>query len=95
MAQFETLRRHKVRHVVLSAFGCGVFKNNPRLVADMYRDAILCYKESLSAVVFAIHAGGDDNYRIFAEVLREKGFLTALEAPTHRALSGPLSADGA
>ena len=70
-AQFETLKRRGIRHVVLSAFGCGAFGNNPREVATMYRDALVEFADSLSVVVFAIFfAGqGENNFAVFHEIL--------------------------
>lgn len=53
--------------LILGAFGCGVFGNNPRLVASIFKELLLgkfyhCFRE----VKFAIPAG--ENYSIFREV---------------------------
>ena len=71
-AQLNTLHKRGIRHIVLSAFGCGAFGNDPAMVAELYRKALLKYKLSFSVVVFAIFfAGhGENNYEIFNKVLK-------------------------
>ena len=71
-AQLKTLRQRGIRHVVLSAFGCGAFGNDPTMVAEIYRRALWQHRADFSVVVFAIyHAGhGKDNFRIFHEILK-------------------------
>jgi predicted NAD-dependent protein-ADP-ribosyltransferase YbiA (DUF1768 family) len=71
-SQFATLIAYEQRVVVLSAFGCGAFENDPERVATLYSDAIHRYKAHLDMVVFSIFfAGyGPDNYKTFARVLR-------------------------
>ena len=69
VAQLETLRRAGVRHVVLSAFGCGAFCNPADRVAKLYQRALAETPHGLEDVVFAIFAPGygPDNYTPFAE----------------------------
>ena len=70
-AQFKTLRAAGVRHVVLSAFGCGAFGNPADKVAALYRKELVESGElqHFDCVAFAIfHAGyGPNNYKPFAE----------------------------
>ena len=56
-----------MRHVVLSAFGCGAFKNDAKEVASIYNEELKNYKDDLDVVVFAIyHAGyGPNNFSNF------------------------------
>ena len=70
-AQFRTLIENKVRHVVLSAFGCGAFGNDAFMVANIYKDAIGVYKDNFSVIAFAIYyAGcGVNNYDVFSKIL--------------------------
>ncbi|GEM_PF-4922342 len=42
--QLRTAKKHGQRHLVLSAFGCGAFKNDPNLIADIYNSAINEYE---------------------------------------------------
>lgn len=54
--------------LILGAFGCGVFKNNPETIANMFYDLLnLKYKRSFKKVIFAIP--DDQNYNIFNTIL--------------------------
>ena len=66
-AQLETLMASGVRHVVLSAFGCGAFRNPAARVAAAYREALTPRAEHFDLVAFGIfHAGyGPDNFAPF------------------------------
>ena len=71
--QLDTLRHHGIRHAVLSAFGCGAFKNPAAVVAELYREELDRRSDDFAVVAFAIFAPGygPDNYRPFAEVFTE------------------------
>jgi len=74
-AQLATLEDAGVRHVVLSAFGCGAFENPAREVARCYRDALSRRLGSFDVVAFAIFNPGygpDDNLEAFE--LEFRGF---------------------
>jgi uncharacterized protein (TIGR02452 family) len=68
-AQFATLEEAQIRHVVLSAFGCGAFGNNPYQIASMYRAAVERHKKNFDVIAFAIYyAGkGESNYQVFKD----------------------------
>ncbi len=70
-AQLDTLVRHDVRHAVLSAFGCGAFRNPADRVAPIYREELAQRVGDFDLVVFAIFAPGygPDNFTPFAKVL--------------------------
>ncbi len=70
-AQLDTLNRHEIRHAVLSAFGCGAFRNPTQQVARIYREELAAREADFSLVAFAIFAPGygPDNYTPFAEEL--------------------------
>ena len=70
-AQFATLIANGIRHVVLSAFGCGAFKNDPSDIAWVYKQAVERHRASFTVIAFAIfYAGhGQDNYKIFKSFL--------------------------
>uniref|UniRef100_A0A7S4SKH9 Microbial-type PARG catalytic domain-containing protein n=1 Tax=Ditylum brightwellii TaxID=49249 RepID=A0A7S4SKH9_9STRA len=58
IAQLVTLIDAGVRHVILSAFGCGAFRNPANNVAVIYREEIEKRATHFDVVVFAIfHAG--------------------------------------
>lgn len=72
-AQLDTCIDKNVRHVVLSAFGCGAFLNPAGSVADLYKEEIERCMDKFDCIAFAIfHAGyGPDNYTPFKAVFDE------------------------
>ncbi|MDF1826740.1 MAG: TIGR02452 family protein [Legionellaceae bacterium] len=77
--QLRTAKAYHQRHLVLGAFGCGAFGNEPRFIAEIYCSAIHelefvgCF-DSISFAVTQRQSGG--NYDAFADV-----FNHALSAP--------------
>lgn len=71
-AQLDTCIAAGLRHVVLSAFGCGAFLNPASEVARCYYDAIAQRRDSFDVIAFAIfHAGyGADNFGPFERILK-------------------------
>lgn len=55
---------HKV--IVLGAWGCGAFGNDPYMVADIFKEVLQSCK-FFKHVTFAIYSGGE-NYNVFKEV---------------------------
>ena len=83
-AQFQTLVKHNIRHVVLSAFGCGAFGNDPVMVATIYHKCLEAFVKNFDVVAFAIYfAGkGESNLDVFMSILTDtKGwkFVTSLQ----------------
>jgi len=74
-AQFETLKKNNIRHVVLSAIGCGAFHNPPEKVSNLYKEYILTNIDHFDVIAFAIIDAGNDeqgkasNYEIFKKNL--------------------------
>ena len=68
-AQLDTLIEAGVRHVVLSAFGCGAFMNPATHVASAYHEALKERKMHFDVVAFGIfNAGyGPNNFAPFEE----------------------------
>ena len=81
---YEAIMRTKIRtmiveaqingceNLVLSAFGCGVFKNDPYVVAQYFKDELVHLGAYFDNVVFAIindRNSVGSNYEIFNEVL--------------------------
>jgi uncharacterized protein (TIGR02452 family) len=62
-----------VRHVVLSAFGCGAFGQPAEDVANIYQDVLKRYDSDFDVVVFAIfYPGyGPDNWTPFKNAFQE------------------------
>ncbi|MBE5858530.1 MAG: TIGR02452 family protein [Butyrivibrio sp.] len=57
--------------VILGAFGCGAFKNNPEAVARASRNVLKDYMHAFRYIEYAIYSGRDEkNYSIFERNLR-------------------------
>ncbi len=66
---FQTAIRANIRYFVLGAWGCGVFGNNPMLVALLFQQMIAKYGNHFEHIIFAIYGDKEDeNYKAFAEV---------------------------
>lgn len=61
----------KVDFLVLGAFGCGAYKNNPTIVAKAYKSILPMFKGYFEEIVFAIYdAKWSNNLEKFKEVLK-------------------------
>mmetsp|Transcript_129676 Transcript_129676/g.238487 ORF Transcript_129676/g.238487 Transcript_129676/m.238487 type:complete len:134 (+) Transcript_129676:3-404(+) len=69
-AHLDTLKAKGVRHAVLSAFGCGAFKQPADQVAQVYKELLKNYADHFDVIAFAIfYPGyGPDNWTPFKEV---------------------------
>lgn len=69
----EVAASKNVDIIILGAFGCGAFRNDPKIVAKAYKDAIKDFKHTFKVIEFAVYCrpGDDTNYRVFEEVLRK------------------------
>ena len=74
-AQFNTLQRHQIRHVVFGAFGCGAFLNPANEVAAIYRQELEQRLEHFDCVAFAIRSSHPerDTFTPFAEAMHSIG----------------------
>lgn len=70
-AVFHIGAEHKHDALVLGAFGCGVFRNPPEQVAQLFKEAIVQYGHSFSQIVFAVLDTSDDKslLKVFQKVL--------------------------
>lgn len=57
--------------VVLGAFGCGAFRNDPNIVARAYREILPSYKGVFDEIAFAVYCSPKDtgNYDTFKRIL--------------------------
>ena len=60
-----------IKCLVLGAFGCGAFRNNPYIVAKAYKEALKDYSNYFDEIEFAIYCRDYEttNYDAFDEVL--------------------------
>ncbi len=82
-AQFNTLKKKGVKHVVLGAFGCGEFNNYAPAVAQIYRNLIIKYYKYFDHIAFAIQQDPKkNNEAIFKKVLEGIKFVLPIPLPT-------------
>lgn len=57
--------------LVLGAFGCGAFRNNPEVVAQAYKTALSVFPKVFKVIEFAVYCPPSDmtNYEVFKGVL--------------------------
>lgn len=57
--------------LVLGAFGCGAFRNDPQVVARAYRDVLQEFPKVFSKIEFAVYCSPADekNYTVFKDIL--------------------------
>ena len=69
--------KHDVKNIVLGAWGCGVFKNDPTKMANFFKQVLIDegYDSLYDNIVFAIindHNSVGSNYEIFSEIFNKK-----------------------
>ena len=60
--------------IILGAFGCGAFENDPEVVAQAAKEVIENYLYSFKVIEFAVYCSSRDeaNYRIFERTMRKQ-----------------------
>lgn len=59
--------------LILGAFGCGVFKNDPLIIASIFSKLLNTkYKNLFDNVVFAVLSKHDNNYKTFKKILENE-----------------------
>lgn len=68
---FNVALDNKVDVLVLGAFGCGAFCNNPEVVAEAYRQLVEEFKSRFTAIEFAVYCNSYSikNYDAFSKAL--------------------------
>ena len=65
--------QHDIQALVLGAWGCGVFKNEPEMIANLWKEFLVGedapYARVFSQVVFAMGKGDEKNATIFQSIL--------------------------
>lgn len=59
--------------IILGAFGCGAFKNNPEVVAQAARNVLPEYLHAFKTIEFAVYCSPNDmgNYHVFKRSLKQ------------------------
>lgn len=62
--------QHEIEVLILGAFGCGVFRCPPELVAEVMRSVAEKYRYHFRAIEFAVYCRTEDNsnYKVFRDV---------------------------
>ena len=70
-AILEVALANNIDVLVLGAFGCGAFRNDPRIVAKAYKELLKEYSKYFKEIEFAIYCSKYDseNYEIFKKIL--------------------------
>lgn len=63
--------QHGAEVLILGAFGCGAFMNDPQVVAQAYKNVLPDFLHHFRTIEFAIYCrpGDDSNYRAFKNLL--------------------------
>ncbi|MDR6718870.1 uncharacterized protein (TIGR02452 family) [Paenibacillus sp. 2003] len=85
--QIESVMKERIRYIldvavanghrtiVLGAYGCGVFRNEPAVVAKYFHDVLVgeAYKDSFERIVFAVYdrSAGQRTLKAFQRILAE------------------------
>jgi len=64
--------KHKADVLILGAFGCGVFANPPKLVAEAFCEAVKGLEHYFETIEFAIYSSreNDTNFQAFQNVIK-------------------------
>lgn len=70
----ELAAAEKNEVVILGAFGCGAFENDPRVVAQAAKNVIQNYRHCFKVIEFAIYCSprDEENYKVFERTLMGK-----------------------
>ena len=64
--------KHKADVLILGAFGCGVFANPPKLVAEAFCKAVKGFENHFEAIEFAVYGAKENNvnYHTFNDIIK-------------------------
>ena len=67
----DVAAQNHAKVLILGAFGCGAFRNDPNIVATAYKEVINDYLRHFLTIEFAVycHPNYDNNYRTFKSVI--------------------------
>ena len=63
----DIAEKNNETELILGAFGCGAFQNNPEVVAKASLEVVEEYRRAFKVIEFAVYCPGEDtaNYRMF------------------------------
>jgi uncharacterized protein (TIGR02452 family) len=70
IAMFKIAALHNHDSIVLGAFGCGAFHNDPQQVARLFRNVVTQFNPYFKRITFAIlDSRGSNNFGIFKQII--------------------------
>ncbi len=66
----DVARSNGVEVIILGAFGCGAFKNDPEVVAQAAKNVLKDYLNSFRVIEYAVYSSKTNNYHIFEKALK-------------------------
>lgn len=69
---FQIAALHKADVLILGAFGCGAFRNDPRIVAKAFEAVVSKYRTSFETIEFAVYCRDEssENLRAFRDMVQ-------------------------
>jgi uncharacterized protein (TIGR02452 family) len=61
--------KNNINTLILGAWGCGVFNNEPRVIASMFKEVLSLYQFEVIFAIINDHNSVDNNLEIFKEIL--------------------------
>ncbi|MCK9476572.1 MAG: TIGR02452 family protein [Candidatus Muirbacterium halophilum] len=65
-------KRNNCDNIILGAWGCGVYKNDPEEVANLFKEWAIVDFDNIVYAVINDHNSVDNNYKIFKTILDER-----------------------
>ena len=72
---FEIPKQNDVKNIILSAFGCGAYKNDPHYIASIFKKYIQIYKPYYENIIFSIIQDSNsvaNNFEIFKKIILDE-----------------------
>lgn len=68
----DVAQANHVDTLILGAFGCGVFRNDPRVVVETFEETLNKEKYTIREVIYAVPNKKSDNYKAFEAYLSKE-----------------------
>lgn len=66
---FKICIMQKKKDLILGALGCGMFQNDPKIIAEIFKFCLQKYDGCFDNIIFAVLSKKDNNYTIFKNIL--------------------------
>ncbi len=81
-AMFQAAKQNGNDAVVLGAFGCGAFENDPYLISEWYKEVLneAEFQNVFKIIIFAIRGAQSDNFKAFTQMFNSNQIKNNMEA---------------